>query len=325
MTLPGLPEMTKKEEDWIRIHRRITTVATALAIAPLFLLLRDLTGQALFFIANVLLFGICHGSLDHLQCPPDKNGQVNGLRLIAFGFVYLCLSGLVIYVWFHDPGPMLVSFLSISCLHFALDEDKNLPFAERLLWGFLPVLAPCFLHGQEVSQLFSFLIGSQTPFSAEMIAVLKMLGFIICGFASVFLLIDIFAAAEKRSWTAFMDAMPGVLLFASSIILPPLLSFTLYFCWWHSLRQCIKLVASFRTEKFSLGLVKFLTTAAPLTLGSWALSITIFLMLPKTAISDDLAPQIRTIFYLLSALTVPHMVLALIKAESTNWAPSLRP
>lgn len=289
------------------------TIATATALIPLFLLVKDLNGQAIFFIANVLLFGVCHGSLDHLQCPPDRTGRVGGFRLLGFGSIYVALAGLVLYVWLRDPGPMLVSFLSISCLHFALDEDEQLPFIQRLLWGFLPVLAPCFLHVQAVSQLFSFLIGSQTAFSSEMIAALRMLGFIVCGLAFATLVVDIFAAIEKRSRASLIDSIPGALLLISSIILPPLLSFTIYFCWWHSLRQCIKLVGLFRTETFYPGLLRFMKAAAPLTLGSWALAAIIYAIVPRPGVGENFAPQIRTIFYLLSALTVPHMVLALIK------------
>jgi Brp/Blh family beta-carotene 15,15'-monooxygenase len=306
-----------KEEHWISLHRRLASIATALAIAPLFFLLKDLTAQALFFIINVLLFGVCHGSLDYLQCPKDKTGNVSGFRFAAFGAIYIGLIGLILYVWLHDPGPMLVSFLSISCLHFALDEDKKLPIIERLFWGFLPVLAPCFLHAQAVSQLFSFLIGSQTAFSSEMISALKMLGFIICGLASAALLVDIFSAIEKRSLEAFLDSLPGVLLLICYIILPPLLSFTIYFCWWHSMRQCIKLVARFQTDTFSPGLLRFLKAAAPLTIGSWLLALIIYVAVPRTNIGELLGQQIRTMFYLLSALTVPHMLLTLARTQES--------
>jgi Brp/Blh family beta-carotene 15,15'-monooxygenase len=304
-----------KEENWLSLHRRLATIATALALVPLLFLCKDVTGQALFFILNVLLFGVCHGALDHLQCPPDKNGSVSGFRLIAFGGIYLALAGLILYVWLHDPGPMLVSFLSVSCLHFALDEDRNLAFAHRLVCGFLPVLAPCFLHVHAVSQLFSFLIGSQTPFSSELVSSLRILGFIICGLATAFWLVDVIASIEKRSLNAFIDSLPEVLILMSCIILPPLLSFTIYFCWWHSLRQCIKLVARFKTETFLTGLFRFLKAAAPLTVGSWLLAATIYLVVPRDSIGQNFQEEIRTIFYLLSALTVPHMLLALVRAR----------
>jgi len=304
-----------QEQNWLAKHRRIATIATALAIPPLLMLGKDLRGQALFFIANVLLFGVSHGALDHLQCPPGKNGRVSWLRFLAFGAIYLSLSGLVLYVWLHDPGPMLVSFLSVSCLHFAMDEDRNLSFVQRLLGGFLPVLAPCFLHMQEVGALFSFLIDSQAAFSAEMISVLQMVGFILIGIASASIVVETFLAMEKRSLTILADVLAAVVLIVAYILLPPLLSFTIYFCWWHSLRQSIKLVARFKTNNFSVGLDKFVKAAAPLTLGSWLLALIIYLLLPEKGLGEDLAQQIRTIFYLLSALTIPHMFLGLFGAE----------
>jgi len=303
------------EQKWLSVHRRIATIATALSILPLFLISKDITPQASFFVANILLFGVCHGALDHLQCPPDKNGRVGLLRLLVFGAIYLALSALILYAWLHDPGPMLVSFLSVSCLHFAMDEDKNLAFAQRIVSGFLPVLAPCFLHMKEVGTLFSFLIGSQAAFSAELISVLEILGFLLIGLASASIIVETFSAIEKRDLKVFADVLASLVLLIAYIFLPPLLSFTIYFCWWHSLRQCIKLVAGFKKDDFLSGLELFVKAAAPLTLGSWLLALIIYLLLPEKAIGEHLAQQIRTIFYLLSALTVPHMFLGLFGAR----------
>jgi Brp/Blh family beta-carotene 15,15'-monooxygenase len=298
-------------------------MATALAVIPMCLFIKDLSWQAMFFIVNVLLIGVCHGSLDHLRCPPDRDGRVGRLRLVAFGVAYIGLAALVLTVWLHDPGPMLVSFLSVSCIHFATDEDMSLPLAEKILWGFLPVLAPCFLHSRDVGELFSFLVGAQIEFSAALISVLRVTGFLALGLAISSLLVDICGGLEKNDKSALLRSLSGLLLILSNILLPPLLSFTIYFCWWHSLRQCIRQVAGFDATNFRHGLSAFIRQAAVVTLGSWLIALAIYLACSKAGLASQSAQQIRTLFYLLSALTVPHMFVSLISAIDQSHAESL--
>lgn len=216
-------------KEWLRVHRRWATFATLLALLPFSLWARDFYSQASIFLVNVLLFGVCHGSLDYLRCPPDKDGKVSRLRLSLFLLAYIFLALLLLWVWFHDPGPMLVSFLSVSCLHFALDEEQDLSFAKKCLWGFLPVLAPCFLHADDVGRVFSFLIGSQVSFSANLSEVLKILGCMIVGLACSSLLFDFCVACEAKSKAALFDCFSSLVLLLSCILLPPLLSFSIYF------------------------------------------------------------------------------------------------
>lgn len=317
---------TSHLKEWLSIHRKWATLATFLALLPFFCLAANFYWQVAIFLANVLLFGICHGSLDYLRCPPDKNGEVSKFRLSIFSLAYISLAALLLWVWFHDPGPMLVSFLSVSCLHFALDEEQGLSIAKKFLWGLLPVLAPCFLHADAVNEVFSFLIGSSVSFSSTLSEVLKILGCMIVGLACSSLLLDICAALEARSKAAFAECASALALILSCVFLPPLLSFTIYFCWWHSLRQCLKQVAQFDSVNFANGFSIFLKKISVFTFGSWLMAATIYVIATNSLASSsetaaglssmlkiDAAPEqaIRAMFYLLSALTVPHMFLSL--------------
>jgi Brp/Blh family beta-carotene 15,15'-monooxygenase len=314
-------------KQWLAFHRKVATMATFLAFLPFFLFAANFYWQVSIFLVNVLLFGICHGSLDYLRCPPDRDGKVSRLRLSLFLLAYISLAVLLLWVWFHDPGPMLVSFLSVSCLHFALDEEQDLSFAKKALWGLLPVLAPCFLHADDVSQVFSFLIGSQVSFSVTLSEVLKILGCMIVGLACSSLFIDICAAFEARSKSAVADCASSLALILSCVFLPPLLSFAIYFCWWHSLRQCLRQIAQFDSVNFANGFSIFFKKAALFTLGSWLMAAIIYLIATNSlasatnhlsalssvfSISAAPAQATRAMFYLLSALTVPHMFLSLV-------------
>jgi Brp/Blh family beta-carotene 15,15'-monooxygenase len=326
-------------KEWLRLHRKVATVATLLALLPFSLFAANFHWQVSIFLFNVLLLGVCHGSLDYLRCPPDKDGRVSGLRLSLFLLAYIFLALLLLWVWFHDPGPMLVSFLSVSCLHFALDEEQDLSFAKKCLWGFLPVLAPCFLHSEAVSEVFSFLIGSQVSFSASLSEVLKILGCMIVGLACSSLLFDFCSACEARSKAALFDCFSSLVLLLSFILLPPLLSFAIYFCWWHSVRQCLRQIAQFDSVSFANGFSIFFKKAAFFTFGSWLMAVIIYLIatnsLPSVfdsavgysaLLKNSAAPEqaTRAMFYLLSALTVPHMFLSLVGSSFAVQKPAVQ-
>ncbi|CAN5220069.1 Brp/Blh family beta-carotene 15,15'-dioxygenase [soil metagenome] len=301
---------------WFDLHRRYATVATVVAVVLLLSLAKSLQWQVFFFVFNVLLFGVCHGSCDHLRCPPDKYCNVGIARLLLFAASYLAFAALVFYVWLHDPGPMLVSFLSVSCLHFAMDEDEMLSFPKKLLWGILPVLAPCFLHARDVGQLFGFLTGSQGEFSEQLNTVLQLFGFLVLGLASASLIVDIFGALQQQSKRMLAISISELALLLSYVLLSPLLSFTVYFCWWHSVRQSLKLSAKFDSSDLGRGLGKFIKHAIPFTLGSWLMALILYLTVSEPGSHQEFAQQIRTIFYLLSALTVPHMFISMFFANA---------
>ncbi len=299
--------------QWLLLQRKVASIATILVLIPFCLLAHSLQGQVLVFVINILMFGVCHGSLDYLRCPPDRNGHIGRLRLFVFVIAYIALAAILLCVWFSDPGPMLVSFLSVSCLHFALDEDDHFSLGKKLLRGFLPVFAPCFLHAAAVSEVFSFLMGTHVSFSTSMTEVLKILGGMTIGLAFSSLVLDFCLACEVRCKTGFVECTETLILLLSYVLLPPLLSFTIYFCWWHSVRQCLRQISRFDSLNFANGLSIFVRKSAVFTIGSWLLALVIFFVATNTSASIDISIQaVRAMFFLLSALTIPHMFLAMI-------------
>lgn len=92
------------------------------------------------------------------------------------------------------------------------------------------------------------------------------------------------------------------------------------------MRQCLRQIAQFDSVNFANGFSIFLKKIMLFTLGSWLMAAIIYLIATNslTSVSDSAvglssvlknpaAPEqaIRAMFYLLSALTVPHMFLSL--------------
>ena len=95
-------------------------------------------------------------------------------------------------------------------------------------------------------------------------------------------------------------------LFILNFFLTPILAFTLYFCFLHSIRHSIKLI--FELDKsFKAGLKKFVSKAIPLTLVTGVIFLLAIFFLNNFYKLDEAIYKV--IFIGLASLTFPHILL----------------
>ena len=91
-----------------------------------------------------------------------------------------------------------------------------------------------------------------------------------------------------------------------NIFLSPILAFTLYFCFLHSIRHSITLI--FELDKsFRSGLKKFISRAIPLTFATGAIFLLAIYFLNSFYKLDEAIYKV--IFIGLASLTFPHILL----------------
>ena len=91
-----------------------------------------------------------------------------------------------------------------------------------------------------------------------------------------------------------------------NLFLTPILAFTLYFCFLHSIRHSITLI--FELDKsFKSGLKKFINRAIPLTFITGAIFLIAVYLLNNFYMLDEAIYKV--IFIGLAALTFPHILL----------------
>ena len=108
---------------------------------------------------------------------------------------------------------------------------------------------------------------------------------------------------EFKKITIFLDYFSIVIL---NYFLSPLLAFTLYFCFLHSIRHSLTLIFEL-DKKFSTGFSKFLRKALPLTLITAVLYLTSVYSLNNFFELNDAIYKV--IFIGLASLTFPHILL----------------
>ena len=259
----------------------------------------------------ILLIGVSHGSLDHIK--GKKLFEILKIKNIStFYLIYILITFFIIILWIFLPTFSLIIFLIIASFHFG-KEDTEFLFFERsytiqlmyLLKGLLVILAPMYFHFDETISIFKLLLVENETFYTILSFVeeknILLLSIIISSISSIYLFTKQF---EIKKFTIFLDYFSIILL---NYFLSPLVAFTMYFCFLHSIRHSITLVFEIDKNNLKNGVLTFIKKAMPLTFLTALLCIVGLYFLNKNYGFDN--SILKLIFIGLASLTFPHILL----------------
>ena len=259
----------------------------------------------------ILLIGVSHGSLDHIK--GKKLFEILKIKNISsFYLIYILITFFIIILWIFLPTFSLIIFLMVASFHFG-KEDTEFLFFERsyliqlmyLLKGSLVILAPIYFHFDETISIFKLLLVENETFYTILSFVeeknILLLSIIISSISSIYLFTKQF---EIKKFTIFLDYFSIILL---NYFLSPLVAFTMYFCFLHSIRHSITLVFEIDKNNLKNGVLTFIKKAMPLTFLTAVLCIVGLYFLNKNYGFDN--SILKLIFIGLASLTFPHILL----------------
>ena len=298
--------------DWFpAFHRRHTVavvalLAAALAVSP-FIPSVPLATQLTLLAVAVVICGLPHGALDLNLVRGASNGSWTTLAT-AIG-LYLLTAGIVLAVWVFAPVAALFGFLLIAVIHFGLGDTEDLSGPQRALeviarGGFAGV-APLVFHPSTTRDLFALLVGpnSTAALDSALAAISSPAAWLwgLClGTALLWRMLQ-----HRSGWVAACAEL--ILTTAVFAVFHPLAAFLLYFCFVHSVRHIADLGASRFPGSGRRAARWLLRESLPFTLATIALAALIWFVFARSSAYDQ--TMIRAIFWGLSALTVPHMIL----------------
>ena len=251
----------------------------------------------------ILSIGISHGSLDHIK--GKKLLKILGFKssvVFYFGYIFVGLTTIIIWLLF--PKLLLFLFLLIAAFHFGKEDSEFLNKRKNfeLIYffkGSLIIVAPLLFHKNETLSIFkslNFDITNSFLINNEILYFFILLSFI----SNIFLSLN--KSFDAKS-LLFMDFLSILIL---NYFLNPVLAFTFYFCFLHSIRHSISLIKEINSN-LKKGLPIFIKKALPLTI------ITIFGYIFALYILNnynELNESIyKVIFIGLASLTFPHILL----------------
>jgi len=252
--------------------------------------------MACFFL--IATIGISHGSLDNFKGAKLLK-ILNIKNKLLFYFIYIFISLVVISSWLIFPLFVLTLFLIIAAYHFGKEDSvfgkiNKFKLSNLLLFlkGSLIILAPLYFHHYETIQIFEILGVKLAQYNSNIIIVLVALS----------LLSNFFI--NKNILLSLLDSLTVIIL---NINFDPLLAFTVYFCFLHSIRHSLSLMQNINNRNLKKGLISFLKKALPLTvITAFGFLIAVFLLNEYYLL--DLA-ILKVVFIGLASLTFPHILL----------------
>jgi Brp/Blh family beta-carotene 15,15'-monooxygenase len=186
-----------------------------------------MTSWDLAAIAAILLVGVPHGGFDgaiarHIGWPKGL------MPWLSFHLAYIGLAALVLVLWWFMPLFSLAVFLGLSALHFGASDIADIG-SDWLPWaahGGLVCLAIPHFQATLVNPIFALLIGTDNA-----VALLNGISVLFAPWLVFVFSYCIYAWFKSRYRKSALNLL---LLIVLAYLLPPLVSFSLYFCLWHS-------------------------------------------------------------------------------------------
>ena len=273
--------------------------------------IRILSISPLICLLLILTIGISHGSLDHIK--GKKLFNILKINNIYFFYtLYVFIGLIVITLWLILPLATLILFLLVASYHFGKEDtdflvNNNLRLNQLFYFfkGLLIVIAPLNFHFEETISIFKLLFIDNEKFYiflgyVETFKIVPII-FLISIFSSIYLFIKNF---RFINFSIFLDFFSILIL---NYYLSPLLAFTFYFCFLHSIRHSFSLIFELDNHSFKNGLIIFLKKALPLTLITVILFLVSLFVLKNYYVLDNAI--LKVIFIGLASLTFPHILL----------------
>ena len=272
---------------------------------------KDFTIPPFICLLLILSIGISHGSLDNIK--GERLFQIYGINNRSiFYFIYVLIAIAIIILWIAIPMLSLIIFLIVASYHFGKEDTQfliidNSYFNQSLflIKGSLIILAPMYFHFNETVSIFKLLLVDNESFYKllNFIETKKILffGIILATLSNIILFTKNF---EFKKFTIFLDYFSILII---NYYFSPLIAFTLYFCFLHSVRHSITLMLELNETNLNLGFRLFIKKALPLTILTAAFCLLGLYFLNNYYSFDS--SILKIIFIGLASLTFPHILL----------------
>ena len=282
-------------------------------------------------LLGLLLLGVAHGACDQYVVPATHPAlaRERGRYWAVFLGGYLGLAAAVGLLWWVRPGLAVAFFFGLSAWHWGSGDAPAAAryraqwLAHSLLRGALLFAVPLWFWPAETRTLTNNLLtlaGAAPVSTAAANAVASWLGpLVLAGHAGLWLSYGL----TRQRRLAGTDMQEVLLLGFLLAALPPLLSASMYFVFWHSLQHVLRMNAvmgrpfgdNMAGLRAQLGF--FWRRAAPLLAVSVAALAVVYGLAWARAASG---PTLISLALLVaSVVTLPHALLVTLGLDAAHW------
>ena len=257
----------------------------------------------IFSLFLILSLGISHGALDHIKGKKLLK-ILNYKSTLIFYILYILISLSVILLWVLFPKILLLAFLFVASFHFGKEDSEFINYKQKneviyFFKGSLVITAPLLFHKEETLKIFNNLNFdiSQSLFISDEFLILFIL---------ISLFTNILLSLSKQIDVKLLLMMDFASILLLNYFLNPILAFTFYFCFLHSIRHSISLIKKINNN-IKKGFPIFLKKAFPITIITiLAYVIALFFLNNYNELDETIY---KVMFIGLASLTFPHILL----------------
>ena len=197
----------------------------------------------------------------------------------------------------------------VASYHFGREDtsflnkgNSNLDQFFYLIKGSLIIFSPLFFHFDQTLKIF------ETLFLSEKILIyLKDEHWIINFFLGLSILSYFYFVYKNKFKDFEILFLDMFLILIINYVFNPLIAFTIYFCFLHSIRHIISISYQLEPSNFLFGIKTFIKKAFPLTIVTAVLYLLAIFFLSNSYGLNEVV--IKVIFIGLASLTFPHILL----------------
>ena len=272
----------------------------------------DLSSTYIYFFCFLLIatIGVSHGAYDGKKGEILFNNKLKNWKFI-FYFTYIALVILVFVFWYLNPLISLIIFLFVSSLHFGkedleiyLDKKNKYHLFIFFLKGSLIILLPLFFNFEQTNIIFNTILFSKdyVLLSNNYIKFFLILNLLMQVLFYLYIYLK-----KKLTRDDFIAIIFEIFLIIMVFYLfTPIVAFTLYFCFMHSLKN-ILLISNELNPILFKGFQIFVKQSLFLTLITFFILFICLIFLTKLNLLENSIEKI--IFIGLASLTLPHIIL----------------
>lgn len=268
----------------------------------------------LFTSLSIALLGVPHGGLDHWLGKRLLFGKLGSLWWLAFFPMYLLVGAIFAAGWYCYPVITVVTFFVLSAWHFGRENErasesgysklssrgfpKLLNFVSAVSVGGIVIWIPSLARANEFADLLTYIVPTRNWQDIGQIVFVTQL------LAAALLPIAVVGISYRiRCSASSLESWIPIATMTTAILAPILVTFTVFFCGWHSLQGLSRLRSS-----ESLTHLRFLQQVAPLSLAAIG-GIGLFGWWYYGAIIGNDTALLQMTFIGLSAIAIPHLIL----------------
>ena len=262
-------------------------------------MITDLTILNIISFLMIFFIGLPHGSFDGAVA--SLVGFSNRIQFFQFLIYYLALFVLVILFWLYFPILALTIFIIMTIIHFGLCDWTNFKinkfkYSISFTYGMTIIFGIIFFNEKQSFLIFEYLTNDKIYLVQRYFIVPYFLTFLSIIY---FVYLSFF---EKKLRKGIFEILFLLLIF---YIFDPLLSFAIYFCFFHTYKHLKHLIKNIYINLTNKKFVIYSTLV--FTVFSWVGGLGILYYLVQNLSLYE--SMLKVIFIGLAALTLPHMLL----------------